>query len=493
MRASRSSATAAAGLLLLATNALAIDVDASDSQSLIDAAGTVAASIMARYTGDEEGNVPGLFGRQYYFWEDGLAWDTLINYAALTGDDQYNDAVSQALQWQVGPDSNYLPPNQTRNLANDDQSFWALACMTAEETGFAPPEDVEGVDSWLQLAQSVFDTQVSRWDNETCGGGLRWQIFTFNNGYDYKNSFSNGNFMQLAARLYANTQNETYADWFNAAADWMAQVGLYDAESGAVYDGTSVDNDCGDLNHLQWSGASGILLSAYAHMIATNVSTFQTTFLSLSQTARLTAPQPDIVNNATRFESILSMTTSIFVTNSTDVLTEPACIPNQTCNIDQIAYRGILARALATVRDSGAAADSNSTINTILSASAAAAGAQCSGGDEGTTCGSDWTAESFDGSRGLSEDLSALNVLLANLPQRVASGGGASNGTEGGDDSSSSGSGGSQTESGDASQTSGAANASSSADAQGENRAEQRAASMFGLLGAVGFAVAFFL
>lgn len=267
-----SARTAAAGLLLLAGHALAIDIDASSAQSLSDAAGTIAASVMARYSGDSgNGSIPGLFPRPYYFWESGLAWDSLLYYTALTGDEQYNDAISQALLWQVGPDNNFMPPNQTKSLGNDDQSFWALAAMTAEEIGFAPPE-TDGVDSWRQLAQNVFDNQVLRWDNETCDGGLRWQIFTFNNGYNYKNSMSNGNFMQLAARLYASTRNETYAEWFNTAASWIAEVGLFDNETGAVFDGTSTTTQCRDLNHIQWTANTGILLSAYAYMLSTDVS-----------------------------------------------------------------------------------------------------------------------------------------------------------------------------------------------------------------------------
>ena len=70
--------------------------------------------------------------------------------------------------------------------------------MIAAETNFEnPPTDQP---QWLALAQAVFNTQASRWDNTSCGGGLKWQIFTFNNGYNYKNSISNGCFFNLGAR-----------------------------------------------------------------------------------------------------------------------------------------------------------------------------------------------------------------------------------------------------------------------------------------------------
>jgi mannan endo-1,6-alpha-mannosidase len=58
--------------------------------------------------------------------------------------------------------------------------FWAFAAMTAAEFGFENPAD--GLPSWLSLAQAVFNEQTERWDSATCGGGLRWQIFSFNIG-----------------------------------------------------------------------------------------------------------------------------------------------------------------------------------------------------------------------------------------------------------------------------------------------------------------------
>lgn len=55
-------------------------------------------------------------------------------------------------------------------------------------------------------------------------------------------------------------------------------------------------------------------------------------------------------------------------------------------------------------------------IDFILQQSARGAAAQCSGGDHGTTCGADWTSDEWDGTQGLGEDLSALSIILANIP-----------------------------------------------------------------------------
>lgn len=94
-----------------------------------------------------------------------------------------------------------MPPNQTKDEGNDDQVFWGFSCMTAAEYKFPnPPPDQP---QWLALAQGVWNSQQLRWNPSTCGGGLNWQIYSFNEGYDYKNSPSNAGFLNLGARLFA--------------------------------------------------------------------------------------------------------------------------------------------------------------------------------------------------------------------------------------------------------------------------------------------------
>lgn len=90
--------------------------------------------------------------------------------------------------WQAGTTGEFMPQNQTRDEGNDDQVFWAFAAMSAAELKFPSPE--AGYPSWTAMAQAVFNLQAGRWDSSNCGGGLRWQIETFNAGYDYKNMAS---------------------------------------------------------------------------------------------------------------------------------------------------------------------------------------------------------------------------------------------------------------------------------------------------------------
>jgi mannan endo-1,6-alpha-mannosidase len=155
-------------------------------------AADVAWDLMQYYKGNQSGQTPGILpgpppAGDYYWWEGGSMWGTLIDYWKLTGDKSYNDVVTQAMLWQVGPNKDYMPPNVTASLGNDDQGFWGMSAMLAAENNFPdPPSDQP---QWLALAQAVFNTQAdpNRHD-DTCNGGLRWQIPLSNNGYNYKNS-----------------------------------------------------------------------------------------------------------------------------------------------------------------------------------------------------------------------------------------------------------------------------------------------------------------
>lgn len=53
-------------------------------------------------------------------------WGAMIDYWHFTGDTTYNDVVTQAMLFQVGPNQDYMPPNYTASLGNDDQASSAL-------------------------------------------------------------------------------------------------------------------------------------------------------------------------------------------------------------------------------------------------------------------------------------------------------------------------------------------------------------------------------
>jgi mannan endo-1,6-alpha-mannosidase len=351
---------------------------------------------MKYYTGNRTGDVPGNLPDPYFWWEAGAMFGTLVDYWALTSDTTYNDVTSQAMLHQVGDNADFMPTNQTRTEGNDDQGFWAMAAMSAAENNFANPP--EGQPQWLALVQAVFNEYATRWDTATCNGGMRWQIFTFNNGFNYKNSISNGCFFNIAARLARYTGNQTYANWAEKIFDWESTVGLITPDF-AVYDGASVSgtDNCTTPDRIQWSYNAGIYMHGAAVMY--NVTNGSATWEQ-------------------RVRGLLNETTATFFNSS--IMVEQACEGVKLCDNDQQSFKGYLARWMAATTQM--APFTYETISPLLRTSAAAAAKACTGspptgfnGIPGTACGFAWTAGAFDGSVGVGQQMNALSAVMYTL------------------------------------------------------------------------------
>ncbi|KAI0108652.1 glycoside hydrolase family 76 protein [Nemania sp. FL0031] len=386
------------GLLAGAVNGLQVDFSSDDS--IKQAASTVAYGLLKYYTGNNTGDTPGNLPDPYFWWEAGAMFGTMVDYWFYTGDESYNAVTTQALLHQVGDDRDFMPTNQTRTLGNDDQGFWAMAAMSAAENNFPnPPADQP---QWLALAQAVFNEYVGRWDTETCGGGLRWQIFTFNNGFNYKNSISNGCFFNIAARLARYTGNQTYSDWAEKVWDWMTEVKFIDDDFN-IYDGAGVEQGCTQISRPQWTYNAGIFLHGAAVM-------YNTTDGGAVWEQRL--------------QGIMKRTVDHFFNNSIPV--ELPCEPANQCDVDQQSFKGYLMRWMAA--SSQMAPFTFDTLMPLVQSSAAAAALQCSGsppasqyrGDPGTACGFKWTQQSnFDGLVGVGEQMSALSAIQYTLVKKA--------------------------------------------------------------------------
>lgn len=358
--------------------------------SIKNAASQIAYDMVMYYTGNETGDTPGNLPDPYYWWETGAMFGSLIDYWYYTGDATYNNITTQAMLHQVGPDDNYMPPNQSKTLGNDDQAFWGLAALSAAEVNFPNPGEDE--PQWLALAQAVFNTQAARWDNQTCGGGLKWQIFTFNNGYNYKNTISNGCFFNMAARLARYTDNQTYADWAEKSYEWMHNINLLD-DSFNVYDGTDDTKNCSEINHIQWTYNVGNLLIGAANMY------------NITESDKWKARVSGLLNG-----------TNVFFKNN--VMNEMACEGSGNCNVDQRSFRAYLSRWMAA--STKMAPFIHDEVMVKIRASAAAAALQCSGGDNGRQCGLQWSkGAEFDGNLGVGEQMSALEVIQSNLIDQI--------------------------------------------------------------------------
>ncbi|KAH9875300.1 hypothetical protein J1614_004792 [Plenodomus biglobosus] len=371
---------------VLLSGTAAIELDITSPDSIKSAARSLAANLRSYYTGDRPGDVPGNLPDPYYWWECGAMFNALIDYWHYTGDDQYNAITAQAMQHQIGDFNAFMPENQTKTLGNDDQAFWGMAAMSATENRL--PDLPDGQPSWLALAQAVFNTQKDRWDNATCGGGLKWQIFSFNNGYNYKNTISNGCFFNIASRLYKYLGNETYADWAERAWEWELSVGLMSPDF-HFFDGTDDKLNCTSLNRIQWTYNAGVHMAGAAAM--------------------WNMTQNDLWR--TRLKGLIDGTSVFFKDN---VMTEVACENNGKCDVDQRSFKAYLSRWMGYTAI--VAPWTAEFIDPLLKASAQAAAKQCTGGPDGTSCGLRWIDNGVnDGSFGVGEQMAALEIVQSLL------------------------------------------------------------------------------
>ncbi|TQS32003.1 hypothetical protein Golomagni_07697 [Golovinomyces magnicellulatus] len=273
--------------------------------------------------------------------------------------------------------------------------------MSAAENTFPDPPAAQ--PQWLAIVQAVFNEYTTRWSEAECGGGLRSQVFSFNNGYNYKNTISNGCFFNIASRLARYTGNQTYADWASKVFNWEQKVGLIKPDY-TVLDGIDVNianpSKCFKLDTIQWSYNNGIFMHGAAAMY------------SFTKDEKW----------KTRVDGLLKVTQSKFTNNS--IIFEQLCEPFRTCNTDQSSFKGYLLRYLASTTQF--APHTFDTISKMMQTAGAAAAASCTGpandkfrGLDGTACGFSWVTKSFDGLVGVGEQMNALSAVMYNLVKKA--------------------------------------------------------------------------
>jgi len=108
----------------------------------------------------------------------------------------------------------------------------------------------------------------------------------------------------------------------------------------------------------------------------------------------------------------------VFFHQPDNVMFEVACEPNHNCNTDQLSFKAYLARWMAATTK--VAPWTSDHILPLLASSAQAAAQQCSGGSDGATCGTKWyVGSTWDGTYGVGQQMSALEVIQSNLIQQV--------------------------------------------------------------------------
>lgn len=357
---------------------------------------------MLQYKGNQSGEIPGILPGpptehkgDYYWWEGGAMMGTYIDYWFLTGDTSYNHVVTEGMLHQTGDDFDYMPLNHTASLGNDDQGFWGMSAMLAAENVFPDPPDDK--PQWLALAQAVFQTQAApdRHD-ETCGGGLRWQVPPLNAGYNYKNTIANGCFFNLGARLARYTENQTYADWAVKTWDWLWEVNYIDHKEYAVYDGGHVEHNCTDVNKARFSYNAALLLHGCAFMY------------NYTDGSALWKDRVD--------KLLAGIARDFF---SKGAAFELPCEDRKgACSADMLSFKGYVHRWLSVVTK--IAPHTADTILPMLRKSAEAAVSQCTGGETGRRCGFYWSSGQFvdpsvDKTTGAGEAMSVLAAVSSLL------------------------------------------------------------------------------
>ncbi|KAF3929952.1 hypothetical protein AA313_de0205466 [Arthrobotrys entomopaga] len=359
-------------------------------------------SMVNDYTSQQPFSV-GLLPPEYNFFESALFFNTIMDYAAFTGDNTYNSLFEKDFFAQVGSNNDFMPSKSSQRIDNDDVGYWALAAMTAAEFGAKPANSSS--PSYLNLATNVFNNFVSRWDTTTCNGGLRSQITSSTAGYDYKDTQSNGIFFELSARLGAYTGNKTYTDWASKISDWTTKTGLTNSEtdstgsSGSVYNGVTATGGCKKIDKTFFSAQQANYIYGAAAMYNTTKSETW-----LSQAVLLAS-----------YASVTYFGPQMYVDDgSSQVVVETACEFQGNCTLSQKAGKNVLFRSLANAITLSAGTNISSIIPVQLNNSAKAAGKSCSSQGD---CGFKWSDLAYDAvaGSGFGEKTAAIESWLAIL------------------------------------------------------------------------------
>ncbi|PVH95978.1 glycoside hydrolase family 76 protein [Periconia macrospinosa] len=315
--------------LSLAAATSSVLTNAQSTSSLISTSAQIALSLKSTYPNPSVALLP----KPFWWWESGSAVDALLNYGIATGDKTYEALAANTILNQATGSNDFMTADAT---GNDDQAWWAMAALTAAE---ANVPEAPGAVTWLTLAQNVFNEQKARYDSSTCGGGLKWKINVGNgkDGWHYKSTITNGLFFQLAARLAKLTGDADTLAWAEKAYDWVESVQLIDGDFN-VYDGVEDTENCAVVNNPQWSYNTGVFINGAAVMAAHTGDSKWTD----------------------RTKGLIAAAERNFVRDG--ALFETRCEGDGTCNLDQVSFKGTLARwmgsaagVLPDVRDDVAA------------------------------------------------------------------------------------------------------------------------------------------
>ncbi|KAI8908021.1 glycoside hydrolase [Gorgonomyces haynaldii] len=198
------------------------------------------------------------------WWESGVYWGTIFEYARVFKDNSFGNDVANALSLaSYGQTGSFLGAlgavaATLQGKWNDDIMWWGLASVTGAEI-FGKDTKMPGGKTFLQVAQQTYEEAWQQYDPSTCGGGIYWSRDRQNpKTKGYKSTITNVQHMMLGARLFLLTGNQTYIQNSQQLYNWMKR-GLI--ANGKVFDGVDADQGCG-MNINEHSYNPGVLLGA---------------------------------------------------------------------------------------------------------------------------------------------------------------------------------------------------------------------------------------
>lgn len=242
------------------------------------------------------------------WWNSANVLTATIRYAAVTGDQTIlpviDDVFTKAQHYPIAPDSlgNARFCDNFINDYYDDEGWWALAWIEAYK--------LTGEQKYLDMSKVIFADMTTGWSDQ-CGGGIFWK----KNPLHYKNSIANNLFSLTAIRLFQETKDPQYADWFKKNVDWYVHSGMINTEIFQIEDGTN--NDCQPNRNAHYTYNQGVAIAVLAEMykltneqsyldLANQIATTTITKTLITENNILREMRPDIdkSNDGVQFKGI---------------------------------------------------------------------------------------------------------------------------------------------------------------------------------------------
>ena len=241
--------------------------------------------------------------------------------------------------------------------------------------------------SFTQLAKTTWEQMTEQISNDAsvCNGGVFWYRDRQSpqpNRARLLSTVSTLQYAFLSIRLYTSTREGAYLEAAKKSYDWTFKAKLIDG--GKVYDGT-YNPKCWQIEKKEHSYNSGLFLGAAAMLYKTT-------------------GEEKYLRDA---KAVLSRAQSIF---TKDGIIIDECEPNNSCKVNQAAFKGIFVRALGYLYSATNDASMRSAIKSMISKSVQSMSATC---NDKWACNVIWTpgAPVYSDVHTQNTALELLNVL----------------------------------------------------------------------------------